>query len=136
MSNENNLNTPTNSDKVWPLLGLVGIVIAFALAVVLSGSKRTINADDIKAGGGANPQKVGLNSALATTERFPEGSVECSKDHTHGYPVCATCKKIMQPLANGLFVCPECGKIGLPICPNCGGVMTPVPPEPVVQAKR
>ncbi|MBF0492780.1 MAG: hypothetical protein HQM15_08370 [Deltaproteobacteria bacterium] len=105
----------SKNERLWPLLVSVIVMITAAVVIVLSGSKRTMNADDIR----HHVDKV----AFTAPARMAEGSVFCPRDHTHGYPVCAACKKIMQPLANGLFICPECGQIGLPICPECGELM-------------
>lgn len=103
--------------RVWVYLGLTGVFIILVLGFVLSGSKKTIDVDDVRSG----------RAVALTTEVIPAlstaGSVVCPKDHTHGFPVCATCKKVMQPVGNGLFACPECGRVGLPVCPNCGELM-------------
>lgn len=112
-------NMKNEDAKIWLFFGVVAIIVTFALVVVLSGSKKTMNADELRKG-------VGDKVAFVNPERMREGSVVCPKDHTHGYPVCATCKKIMQPLKNGLYICPECGRIGIPICPECGELMQPV----------
>ncbi|MGK5086595.1 hypothetical protein WDW86_03485 [Bdellovibrionota bacterium FG-2] len=127
-------NSGSDSTKIWGILGLIALVVVLAVSFVLSGSKRTINADDLRKGhhpvdgpadGKGDPRgdKVAFNAQDVIPQRSVEGSVVCDKDHTHGYPVCGTCKKIMQPLGNGMFVCPECGRIGLPICPVCGELM-------------
>ena len=107
--------------KLWILIGIGAVLIVVALLFVLSGSKKTVDADDLRRG---NADKVAFIKPVLNAK----GSVVCPIDHTHGFPVCSTCKKIMQPLGNGMYVCPDCGKVGIPTCPKCGGLMEKDPP--------
>ncbi len=125
MSNSSD-SSGSDSTKIWGILALIGLVVVLAVSFVLSGSKRTMNADDVRKGDHPRGDKVAFLPSNTNVERLPAGSVVCAKDHTHGYPVCGTCKKVMNSLANGLFICPECGRVGLPICPVCGDLMQPV----------
>ncbi len=107
--------------KLWMFIGLGAGLIIGALLFVLSGSKKTVDADDLR----GKVDKVAFVKPVLGSK----GSVYCPVDHTHGFPVCSTCKKIMQPIGNGLYVCPECGKVGIPTCPKCGGLMEADKPE-------
>ena len=105
------------------ILIVVALIIVLALVFVLSGSKKTLNSDEVRSS--TNP--VAFTKTEINTGKILDTEVYCPKDHSHGIPVCATCKKIMKPAGNnnGLYVCPVCGRVGIPLCPVCGEPMHP-----------
>ncbi len=119
-------NTGENIN-IWLFLAIVALVVTLAIFAVFSSSKNKFDADTLR----AQVRHVAFTTDTnkPTLNERSQSSVVCPKDHTHSLPVCATCRRIMVPLNNGFFVCPQCGSIGLPICPKCGGLMhAPVDP--------
>lgn len=105
--------------NVWLFIAVVALVITIGIMAVFTSNKTKLDADALR----AEAKPVALNLNIDEAGKLTQDSVVCPRDHTHGLPVCAICKRIMSPLGNGLFVCPECGTVGVPICPKCGGIM-------------